>query len=62
MLQDFIFTHYPDHADLRAKLTQRVLELGGSDLVPDGPPRFQKLRKLLGWKAARQLQIIISKK
>jgi hypothetical protein len=62
VLQDFIFTYYPDYVDLRAKLAQRVLELGGSDLSPDGPPRFQKLQKLIGWKLARRIQRVLGKK
>lgn len=56
-LQDFIYTYYPDHVDLRAKLDQRVLELGGSDLTPDGPPRFHQLRRFIGWKLARLVQL-----
>lgn len=56
MLQDFIYTYYPDHADLRTKLAQRLLELGGSDLTPDGPPRFHQLRRFIAWKFARRIQ------
>ncbi len=56
MLQDFIFTHYPDHPDLCAKLSERIAELGGAELKPDGPPRFHQLRRLLGWKMARRVQ------
>jgi len=56
VLQDFIYTCYPDHADLRNYLKIRIQELGGSNLQPDGPPRFQKLRNVIGWKAARRVQ------
>jgi glycosyltransferase involved in cell wall biosynthesis len=56
VLQDFIYTYYPDHADLRAKMQARIDELGGSDLPPDGPPRFQHLRRFTGWKVARRIQ------
>jgi glycosyltransferase involved in cell wall biosynthesis len=56
ILQDFIYTYYPEHADLRAKLAQRVLELGSSDLTPDGPPKFHQLRRFIGWKLARLVQ------
>lgn len=61
MLQDFIYTYYPDHADLRAKLARRVLELGGSDLSPDGPPSFLTLQKIIGWKAAKRIQKLLNK-
>jgi hypothetical protein len=56
VLQDFEYTYYPEHPDLRASMRARVAELGGSDLEPDGPPGFQKLRRFTGWKIARQVQ------
>ena len=56
IFQSFDYEHYPHHADLRVKVRRRVTELGGSDLAPIGPPRFQQLRKLVGWRAARRLQ------
>ncbi len=55
-LQDFVFGFYPDHGDLRREAESRVRELGGSDLKPDGPPPFQQLKKVIGWKAARRLE------
>jgi glycosyltransferase involved in cell wall biosynthesis len=57
VLQDFIYTSYPDHRDLRLQVAARVRELGGSDLVPDGSPSFQRLRRFVGWKAARLAQV-----
>ena len=56
VLQDFDYTYYPDHADLRARARERVAELGGSDLPPDGPPGFQRARRLVGWRLARRAQ------
>lgn len=56
LLQDFIYTHYPDHPDLRQTAANRVAELGGASIEPDGPPRFQLLKKFIGWKAARRIQ------
>jgi len=56
VLQDFIYTYYPDHADLRLKVAKRVAALGGSDLPASGPPRFERLRGLIGWRAARLVQ------
>ena len=35
---------------------RRIATLGGSDLAPDGPPGFQRLRRLVGWRAARRVQ------
>lgn len=56
LLQDFIYTYYPNHRDLCEQMERRVQELGGADLSPDGPPRFQQLNKVIGWKAARRIQ------
>jgi glycosyltransferase involved in cell wall biosynthesis len=56
VLQDFIYTFYPAHRDLRRKIAARVRELGGSDLAPDGSPRFKRLQRFVGWKAARLAQ------
>jgi hypothetical protein len=56
LLQDFIYTYYPDHADLRARVQARIEELGGSDLPPSGPPRFESLARLVGWRLARRVQ------
>ncbi len=56
MLQDFIYGYYPHHPDLRAKVRARIEELGGSDLEPEGPPGFEMLRPVLGWKLARRIE------
>ncbi len=56
VLQDFIYTYYPDHPDLRALIQQRIRELGGSNLEASGGPHFHQLRRLVGWKAAKRLQ------
>lgn len=56
VLQDFVFSTYPHHADLTARAAARVAALGGSTLAPDGPPGFQHLRRLVGWRLARRVQ------
>lgn len=61
LLQDFEYTYYPDHTDLRADARARIAELGGSDLTPEGPPGFQKLRRIFGWRAARHAQRLSEK-
>lgn len=61
MLQNFIYTYYPDHPDLRQAIELRVQELGGSTLEPVGPPRFQQMRRLIGWRAARRVQRILGR-
>jgi glycosyltransferase involved in cell wall biosynthesis len=62
VLQDFIYTYYPDHRDLTHKMSERVEELGGSDLPPSGPPRFEMLRSFTGWKFARRLQVLVGRR
>jgi glycosyltransferase involved in cell wall biosynthesis len=56
LMKDFEYTYFPAHADLRAKARKRIAELGGSDLAPNGPPGFHRLRPWIGWKAARLAQ------
>ncbi len=56
ILQDFDYTHYPHHADLRSQIRARVAELGGATRAPDGPPGFHRLRQFTGWKIARRVQ------
>lgn len=56
LLRDFVHTCYPDHRHLREEMERRIEELGGSDFPPDGPPNFQRLRRLTGWKLARRIQ------
>ena len=58
ILQDFDYSHFPTHRDLRARAQRLVAELGGSSLEPDGPPGFQMLRAILGWRLARRIQKI----
>jgi glycosyltransferase involved in cell wall biosynthesis len=56
ILQDFIYTFYPDHPDLCRQIGQKIKDLGGSNLLPDGPPAFHRIRPLIGWKLARRVQ------
>lgn len=56
VLQSFDYDEYPKHADLRAVARARVAELGGANVAPSGPPGFHKLRRWIGWRAARRVQ------
>jgi GT2 family glycosyltransferase len=56
LLQDFIYTYYPDHCDLLRKAARRIEELGGSNLFPTGTRPFEKLRDVFGWKVAKRIQ------
>ena len=58
VLQGFIYNVYPQHADLRKRMSHCIKDLGGSDLPPPGGPRFQQLRRLIGWKLAKRFQRI----
>ena len=60
MLQHFDYTYYPGHAALRESIRARVAELGGARIAPDGPPWFHRLRRVIGWRAARHLQLLAS--
>tara|TARA_R110002096_G_scaffold285073_12_gene478917 strand:+ start:1206 stop:2165 length:960 start_codon:yes stop_codon:yes gene_type:complete len=56
VLQNFIYTYYPNFPDLLKRMEARVAELGGTNLRAGGPPRFQQVQKFLGWKLARRIQ------
>jgi glycosyltransferase involved in cell wall biosynthesis len=56
LFQDYIYTIYPEHTDLQRRAAEFVRRLGGADLGPDGPPGFQALRRVVGWKLARRIQ------
>ena len=56
ILQDFIYTYYPEHSDLLEKVARRVGDLGGSDLPPTGTRPFEQLRDIFGWKVAKRIQ------
>ena len=57
ILQALIYDMYPSMPTLVAQLEGRVAEMGGCSLQPLGGRGFQTARRLLGWKAARWLQI-----
>ena len=56
LLQDFIYTYYPEHSDLLRRAACRIEELGGSNLPPTGTRPFEKLRDVFGWKVAKRIQ------
>lgn len=57
LFQSFCYEHFPWHSDLRKSAVKRIYELGGSSIEPEGPPGFQILRRLIGWKLARVTEI-----
>ena len=54
-LQRYIYEAYPRAVDCRAQAAARVATLGGSNLEPEGGPKFQIARRLLGWRLAKRL-------
>ena len=56
MFQQFVYRHYPNHLDLVHLMERRVRVLGGTSLPPDGPPLFQLLRRVIGWRPARRIE------
>lgn len=61
LLQDFNFTYYPDHHDLRTVMQNRILELGGSNLVASGGPAFMFASQLVGWKLTTRIKKLASR-
>jgi glycosyltransferase involved in cell wall biosynthesis len=54
--QRYIYESYPRAAVCRAEAAREVAALGGSDLAPEGGPKFQLARRLLGWRLAKRFQ------
>lgn len=56
LFQAFEHSYYPLHRGLLKEARHRVKLLGGSDLLPDGPPGFVELQNFIGWRFARRIQ------
>lgn len=59
VLQQFIYDVYPMHRDLREIIQGRIVELGGSDLKILGGPRFHRMRRIIGWRAAKHVKRLL---
>jgi len=57
LCQRFAYDYYPAAPDLVGTAEDLARDFGGSDLPPLGGRGFQLARRMLGWKAARRLQI-----
>jgi GT2 family glycosyltransferase len=56
MFQSFVYQYYPDYSDLLSDMERRAAQLGGSPIGPNGPPGFQVMRRLVGWRLARRIE------
>jgi glycosyltransferase involved in cell wall biosynthesis len=54
--QRYIYNSYPHAASCRREAAQLIAAFGGSTLAPEGGPKFQLARRLLGWRLAKRLQ------
>jgi glycosyltransferase involved in cell wall biosynthesis len=54
-LQRYIYEAYPAAAVCRGRAASLIGALGGSNLKPEGGPKFTFARRLLGWKLAKRL-------
>ncbi len=61
MLQRFEYEHYPNYPELRAQARARIQDLGGADTAPVGPPNFHRLRRIVGWRVARRVQLALGR-
>jgi len=57
--QQFIYSSFPEAAVCRRRAAALVAALGGSDLKPPGGSRFQLARRLLGWRLAKRLALLL---
>lgn len=53
--QRFVYEAYPRAAEWRRRAARQVAALGGASLEPEGGPRFQLARRLLGWRLAKRI-------
>ena len=53
--QQAYYDFYPTHADLCAKMAEKIGCCGGSTLQPACGRGFQLLRRVVGWKAAKRI-------
>jgi len=58
--QLWAYNFYPEYPELTAKAEQKVKELGGSDYKLPSGKKLAMLRKLFGWKSAKQIHQKIS--
>jgi glycosyltransferase involved in cell wall biosynthesis len=58
LFQRFVYEHYPLFPKLLGRAEQRVKNLGGSSLPAMGPPRFQLLKRAVGWRLAKITQML----
>jgi len=56
------YLFYPDHEDLLDRLETKIEELGGSDIDIMGGPWFLRLSGLVGWKRAKKIKRLLSKR
>ena len=56
IFQAFVYQYYPDYRDLVDDMERRVAALGGTPVPPNGPPGFQMIRRLVGWRLARRIE------
>ncbi len=61
ILQMLVYAMYPNARDTVRRLESRIARLGGCPLSPLGGRAFRWTSRLLGWKAARHLQIAAGK-
>lgn len=55
--QEWVYRMYPYHKDLVKYAQQHITELGGSTKTMEGGAVFQILRKSVGWKIAKRIQL-----
>lgn len=55
-LQRLVYEAYPSRRDLRKAASQRVAELGGSDLRYRAGPKYEFVARLFGWRIAKRLR------
>ena len=60
-LQRWAYEFYPSRKDLCVEVEKRIKELGGSNIMISGGKGLIMLSKIIGWKLATQLKLLLQK-
>lgn len=58
--QRWAFQFYPDHPELLKETEKRIKELGGSNLYMIGSKKYVLLSRLIGWKRAKKIRLLMT--
>lgn len=58
LFQRFVYSIYPNEPEIVSIAEHRIAELGGSSLDVGGGRHFNNIKRVIGWKMARRIQLV----